>query len=247
MGEKFFTVSFDDGTEQDVRLIELMEAYGIKGTFNLSSGIFGRKTYIRYDGSSGKTAAAIDPLHPELYVNHFILDKETALRVYSKPNVEVASHGTHHLVQTELTAQQAEEEITRDFTELSKLFGYKIVGHAFPKGTYNSNVIEALRKNGAYYVRKVSRGKPKDFSFDRSSLLLTPTCRHTDEFSDELLRDFIETPAGSDDMVFVLWGHSYELDYGTRLGCFEHLEGLFKAVSRANGIRFVTNRGLFER
>ena len=66
-------------------------------------------------------------------------------------------------------------------------------------------------------------------------------------FSDELLREFIETPAGSDDMVFVLWGHSYELDYGTRLGCFEHLEGLFKAVSRANGIRFVTNRGLFER
>ena len=43
MGKKYFTISFDDGTEQDRRLIELMEKYGIKGTFNISSGIFGRE------------------------------------------------------------------------------------------------------------------------------------------------------------------------------------------------------------
>ena len=247
MGEKFFTISFDDGTEQDRRLIELMEKYGIMGTFNLSSGLFGQKSYIRYDGSSGKSAAEIDLLHPELYVNHFIHEKEDALRVYSSQNVEVASHGTHHLVQTELTEQQAEEEITRDFRELSKLFGCKIAGHAFPKGTYNSIVLDALRKNGANYARKVSRGKPADFSFDRGSLLLTPTCRHTDEFADELLKEFIETPAGNSDMAFILWGHSYELDYGTPLGCYEHIERLFQTVSCATDVRFVTNRGLFER
>ena len=44
MGQKLFTLSFDDGTEQDSRLIALMEKYGIKGTFNISSGIFGRKS-----------------------------------------------------------------------------------------------------------------------------------------------------------------------------------------------------------
>ena len=38
MGEKYFTVSYDDGTEQDIRVIALMEKYGIKGTFNISSG-----------------------------------------------------------------------------------------------------------------------------------------------------------------------------------------------------------------
>lgn len=43
MGEKLFTVSYDDGTEQDCRIIALMEQYGIKGTFNISSGLFGKK------------------------------------------------------------------------------------------------------------------------------------------------------------------------------------------------------------
>ena len=73
-----------------------------------------------------------------------------------------------------------------------------------------------------------------------------PTCRHTDPFADELLNEFINTPAGKDDMVFILWGHSYELDYGTKLGCYEHIERLFQTVSHANDIRFVTNRELYE-
>ncbi len=246
MGEKFFTVSYDDGTEQDRRVIELMEKYGIKGTFNISSGIFGRRTYIKHAGNKGKTAYDIDKNHPELYVNHFILSKKEALGLYSRPNIEVASHGTHHLVQTHLSPEEAEEEITNDFKNLSKLFGYKIVGHAFPKDTYNDNVISALRKNGAYYARRVSHyEKPDSFSFNKNSLFIKPTCSQLDPFSEELLQKFIDTPAGKEDMVFYMWGHSYELDYKTELGCYEHLEKLFNMVSKANGIRFVTNRELF--
>ena len=204
MGEKLFTLSFDDGTEQDIRLIGLMERYGIKGTFNISSGIFGRKTYIKRVGNGGKTALEADPMHPELYVNHYILSEKEALRVYSSPNVEVASHGTHHLVQSDLTKIQAEEEITRDFRRLSERFGCRIFGHAFPKDTFNGNVIDALRQNGALYARRVSRQRPKDFSLDRSSLILMPTCRHCDPFADELLSEFISAPVGRDDMVFVM-------------------------------------------
>lgn len=245
MGEKLFTLSFDDGTEQDIRLIGLMEKYGIKGTFNISSGIFGRKTYIKRVGNGGKTALETDPLHPELYVNHYILSEKDALRVYSSPNVEVASHGTHHLVQSDLTKIQAEEEITRDFRRLSELFGCRIFGHAFPKDTFNGNVIDALRQNGALYARRVSRERPESFSFDRSSLILMPTCRHCDPFADELLNEFISAPAGRDDMVFVMWGHSYELDYGTSLACWEHIERMFQALSRTKDISFVTNRELY--
>ena len=35
---KAFTMSYDDGVEQDVKLIEIMRNNGIKGTFNISSG-----------------------------------------------------------------------------------------------------------------------------------------------------------------------------------------------------------------
>ena len=36
--KKAITFSFDDGVSQDIRLIELFNKYGLKGTFNLNSG-----------------------------------------------------------------------------------------------------------------------------------------------------------------------------------------------------------------
>ena len=36
---KALTLSYDDGVVQDIRLVEIMKKYGIKGTFNLNSGI----------------------------------------------------------------------------------------------------------------------------------------------------------------------------------------------------------------
>ena len=36
---KALTLSYDDGVEQDIRLIENMKQHGLKGTFNLNSGL----------------------------------------------------------------------------------------------------------------------------------------------------------------------------------------------------------------
>ena len=35
---KALTFSFDDGVKQDIRLVEILNKYGLKGTFNLNSG-----------------------------------------------------------------------------------------------------------------------------------------------------------------------------------------------------------------
>ena len=37
---KALTLSYDDGVEQDIRLMEIMNRHGLKGTFNLNSGLF---------------------------------------------------------------------------------------------------------------------------------------------------------------------------------------------------------------
>ena len=39
---KAITFSYDDGVTQDIRLIELMNKYGLKGTFNLNSELLGK-------------------------------------------------------------------------------------------------------------------------------------------------------------------------------------------------------------
>jgi hypothetical protein len=36
---KALTLSYDDGVEQDIRLVGIMNKYGLKGTFNLSGGL----------------------------------------------------------------------------------------------------------------------------------------------------------------------------------------------------------------
>ena len=38
------TLSYDDGLEADVRLIEIMQRNGLKGTFNLNSAMFNEKS-----------------------------------------------------------------------------------------------------------------------------------------------------------------------------------------------------------
>ena len=51
MGKKYFTLSFDDGLEQDKRVIRLMKQYGLKGTFNLNAGLFGVRGEVKGIGT----------------------------------------------------------------------------------------------------------------------------------------------------------------------------------------------------
>lgn len=37
--KKALTLSYDDGVEQDRRLVEILNRYGIKATFNINSGV----------------------------------------------------------------------------------------------------------------------------------------------------------------------------------------------------------------
>jgi len=42
-----------------------------------------------------------------------------------------------------------------------------------------------------------------------------------------------------------MWGHGYELDFGTKRGNYEHLEHLFQMISKVPDVVCVTNRELF--
>ena len=35
-----FTMSYDDGVTTDIRLVNLMRAHGVRGTFNINTGMF---------------------------------------------------------------------------------------------------------------------------------------------------------------------------------------------------------------
>lgn len=50
--DELLTFSFDDGNEDDVRLVRIMNSYGLKGTFNLNSGSLTKTVNWKYDGFS---------------------------------------------------------------------------------------------------------------------------------------------------------------------------------------------------
>ena len=246
MGRKYFTVSFDDGTEQDIRVIALMEKYGIRGTFNLSSGLFGQRNedvsrFVRVtleDGSKRQIKVKYD---------HNILPLGQAKELYSRSFIEIAGHGAHHMHQTRLTGAELKDEIAGDAERLAGLFGREIRGHIFPFGKYNEECLNVMEEAGLIYGRLATSGVPDaDFAFKAEHGIIHPTCRMTDAFAIPLLERFINTPCSNEDMVFYFWGHSYELDYGTTSACDAFLDALFKTAAYADGIEFVTNGELID-
>ena len=47
---KAFTMSFDDGIDTDIRMASIMKKYGVKGTFNLNSGLFSPEGTVKPEG-----------------------------------------------------------------------------------------------------------------------------------------------------------------------------------------------------
>ncbi len=164
MGKKYFTVSYDDGLQQDIRIIKLMKKYGIRGTFNLSSGLFGVKGKIqRVFGNFGVDAKENKNRN---CVDHQILSISEAKKIYCQDGIEIASHGMHHLREDKLDDAALSEEIKKDIENLSTIFDRKIEGHIFPYGKYNEAVLKMMKDAGIQYGRTVSMyQKPKDFLF----------------------------------------------------------------------------------
>jgi len=125
------TTSFDDGVLQDRRVVESFNMWGLKGTFNLNSGLLGGGKKI----PPAEVAA--------LYAGH-----------------EVAIHTVTHPWLDRLDASQIATEVLEDRKALEDLVQYPVRGMAYPFGTYNRQVIEILRSLGIVYSRTVENRDP---------------------------------------------------------------------------------------
>ena len=193
---KALTLSYDDGVEQDVRLMEIMNAHGLKGTFNLNSGLYAK------EGTK----------YPEGQI-HRRMTRKQADALYAGSGQEVALHAYEHADLTSLPPSAAAWQITKDKEEMEKQFGRIIRGFAYPYGTFDDRTVETLRGCGIAYARTVisthAFGLPKDW------LRLEATCHHNDPELMMLARRFREETPYGNPWLFYLWGHSYEFEqYG---------------------------------
>ncbi len=221
---KAVTFSYDDGVTQDRRLIRLFEKYGLKGTFNLNSGLLGQPGSLVRENV---TVAHVKPRASEvraIYEGH-----------------EIAAHTLTHPPLTALPDEDVVREVEEDRLALSDIAGYEVVGMAYPCGSscVDEHVAGLIRaETGIRYARTTTSTHRFDLQDDL--ILFNPTVYHHTEWNAlfDLGEKFVslrpETP-----QIFYIWGHAYEFDIH---GEWERFEDFCRLIAGRNDIFYGTNR-----
>lgn len=118
------TFSYDDGNENDERLIKLFNKYGVKGTFHINGW--------RYANADRKVIERAR----KLYKGH-----------------EISCHTYSHGSMTMLTNTALVNEVMNDRKSLERLSGYTVNGMSYPSGDYDERVKSIISGCDIVYSR----------------------------------------------------------------------------------------------
>lgn len=221
--KKALTLSYDDAVIQDKRLIEIMQKHGLKGTFNINTGLFAKEP-----GISRR------------------MTEQEAVDLYTDSGMEVAVHSYTHPFLEQLPLHLAFEEIRKDREEIERLFGGVCRGMAYPMGTFSDALADRLKDLGILYSRTTVSTEKFDIPTDW--LRLPATCHHNNPRLMELLDRFLEDNQrgyywSRCPRLFYLWGHSYEFNDNNNWNVIEEFAA--KAGNR-DDVWYATNMEIYD-
>lgn len=231
--QKAVTFSYDDGVNQDIRLSELFCKYGVKGTFNVNSGLFGAPGV----NSSRLTAEEI---------KENIIDK----------GHEVAVHGVNHIASAAASPTLCLKDAFECRRVLEDTFDCIIRGMAYPDSgirmVANNNSYETVKNiltySGIVYARSL-QGDNDKFSLPEDFHAWVPTAHHDnpelfnwiDEFN-SLKYDTGRSKLNAPRLLYI-WGHSYEFDTKNN---WDRIEEILKRVSGKDDVWYATNIEIYD-
>lgn len=202
---KACNLTYDDGVLQDVRLVELLNRYGLKATFNLNSELMAQE--FAWTHESGLQIRRLSPDRARhLYDGH-----------------EIASHTLTHPYLAELSREHILYEMGKDRETLSNFFEREISGFALPFDGYNDTIRSCAIECGFDYARiseeSFSYEPERDYFAWRAGIFhLSPQ-----------LYDYVEGFFTTNEELALcqIVGHSYDLDTE---GLWERMEELFATL-----------------
>jgi len=223
---KALILSYDDGPEADRKMVKLMNEYGLKGTFHLNSNKLDTKGYLTKNEI--KT----------LFKGH-----------------EVSVHTANHPGLMGMSKIDIVYEVVEDRKELERLTGNTIRGMAYPFGSYDNSVVDAISGLGIEYARTVNDSYnfsiPKNFLIWDASIhqfgkaYFKPNNPENDKQELKIFNDFVSNFIKSDTLALLdVWGHSWENEgEGNR---WNAIEQFFKQVSNNKEILYTTQIDLVD-
>ena len=223
---KAFTLSYDDGTIHDRRLLDIVNRYGVRGTFNLNSGFLDLKEV--KDGPFGI----------------FDLSKISAEEVtVLYDGHEVAGHGLNHASPTDIGSSAFMYETIEDKAALEEILGKLVRGYAYPFGNYDDKAKDILRYACYHYARTVE--VTHGFALHHDFLAWNATCHHNDPQLMDLAENFCKDDLmAKNKYLFYVWGHSYEFAIDNS---WDRIEELCKYMqAHGKNIWFATNIEIYD-
>ena len=223
---KAVTFSYDDGVTQDIRLVEMLNKYGLKATFNINSELLGKSGELIRGGTK---------------VSHNKVNPKDVKSIYC--GHEVAVHTLTHPNLTTLDDAEVIRQVETDRLNLSELCGYEVVGMAYPCGGVNNDdrVAGIIKENtGVKYSRTIT----SSYSFQPQNNLyrFNPTVYHIMEYDKlmELASEFVNAmPDDNNPEIFYIWGHSYEFDIEDT---WDKMEEFCKLISGRDDVFYGPNK-----
>ena len=223
---KAITFSYDDATLQDRRLIEILNRYHLKATFNINSGLLGTEKTLEREGKIVDWTKFQETEIARIYQGH-----------------EVAAHTLRHKSLPSLSDEDVIIQVEEDRKKLSELVGYEVIGMAYPGGGVNHDerVVELIKKHtGIQYARTVKT--TDSFKLQEDLFKFNPTAFHIDfeklyELGETFLKAKPEEP-----MLFYIWGHSFEFDIHDT---WDEFVKFCQYISGHEDVFYGTNREVF--
>lgn len=223
--KKYFTLSFDDGTYEDEKMIALLKKYGIKASFCINTGLMDGNDVIEVAGKWRRM--------------NFEYAKKN--KVYE--GFDVISHGFKHKELTFLGESEIISEIRQDAQKIAELTEKSPVGFAYPGGTayYNGYITDIMLSSTDI---RFARDTDDTFAFylPENFMAWKPTCSLLDDKLFSLAERFINAEA-TEDMLFYGWDHPWAI---TAYNAWDKVERLFKMLKEAGDIIFVSNTEFYE-